>query len=317
MIEQLKQKLGNQVQENISLKQYTTFKIGGPAKFFIEVKNKQDLQKALQAAKDLSLPFFILGGGSNVLINDDGFDGLVIRLTDGEPEIKDNQVIAFAGINWPGLVIKTINTGLTGLEFSANIPGTVGGAVRGNAGAFGQGVGDFIKEVEVLNITDHEISLKIMSHDECNFDYRQSIFKINPNLIITEAIFELKTSEKPAAQVLDEIRQEKQGRCAKQPLQYPSAGCVFVNIPYTDELSQYKDWQINGKIPAARFIDEAGFRGKQIGGAKVSDEHANFIINLGNSTASDVIQLISLIKMKVRDEYGVQLMEEIQYVGFD
>jgi len=250
------------------------------------------------------------------LVNDDGFDGLVIRLTDGEPEIKGNQVTAYAGVNWPGLVIKTINTGLTGLEFGANIPGTVGGAIRGNAGAFGQGAGDYIKEVEVLVIEDKEISLKVMTKEECQFDYRQSIFKENPKLIITEAVFELKPSEKSAEEVLVEINKEKEVRCAKQPLKFPSAGCSFMNIPYTDDLSQYKDWAIKGKIPAARFIDEAGLKGKQIGDAKVSDEHSNFIINTGSATASEVVQLISLIKMKVRDEYGVQLMEEVQYVGF-
>jgi UDP-N-acetylmuramate dehydrogenase len=316
MIEKLKDKLGDKARENVSLKEFTSFKVGGPAKYFVEVDNKNDLRKALDAARELKLAYYVLSGASNVLVSDNGFDGLVIKLADAKPEIKGNLIKAFAGVKWPKLVIEAINSGLEGLEFSANIPGSVGGSVRGNAGAYGQGVGDFVKDVEILVVNENEISLKTLSKQDCEFAYRESIFKKNPNWIISEAVYELNKSQRPKDELIKEIKKEAATRCAKQPLKYPSAGCTFKNVVYTEDLVKYKDWASNGKIAAGKFVDEAGLKGKQIGGAKVSEEHANFIINVDNATASDIVQLISLVKTKVRDEFGVQLEEEIVYVGF-
>jgi len=316
MKEQLQEKIGLEVKEQVPLNKYTTFKIGGPAKFFVEVKNKADLHKAVQAAVELDLDFFLLGGGSNILVADDGFNGLVIRLINGAYDIKGTSVRAFAGTSWPLIVIQTVKAGLTGFEPMANIPGTVGGAVRGNAGAFGVSAGDYVKELEVLEVKDHEVSLKNMSQTDCQYKYRGSVFQQNNKLIITEAVFELKKTDEDVESRVKKITEEKQVRCAKQPLKYPSAGCSFTNIEYTDEYSQYKDWVIKGKVPVARFIDACDLKGQKIGGAMVAKEHANFIINVDNATADHVVQLISLVKMKVRDQFGVQLQEEIEYVGF-
>lgn len=316
MIEQLKIKLGDKVRENVSLKDFASFKIGGPANYFVEVFNKNELRQALEAARELKCDYYILGGVSNTLISDNGYDGLIIKLSDAPIEISGNMITAFAGVKWPKLVIEAINAGLEGFEFSANIPGSVGGSVRGNAGAYGKSVGDFVKEVEVLVVEDKEISLRKFTKEDCQFDYRESIFKQHQNWVISEVIFELKKSEKSKEELLKEIKNEAASRVAKQPLNYPSAGCTFKNVVYNDDLVKYKDWVSNGKIAAGKFIDEAGLKGTQIGGAKVSEEHANFIINFNNATASDVLQLISLIKTKVRDEFGVQLQEEIVYLGF-
>ncbi|HCC23047.1 TPA: UDP-N-acetylenolpyruvoylglucosamine reductase [Candidatus Falkowbacteria bacterium] len=316
MLDDLKQKYNLEFKADEPLAAYTTFKIGGPAKYFIEVKDKDELKRALLAAKENSLAYFMLGGGSNILISDDGFDGLVIRLISGTCRFEtDGSAVCFAGNNWAKFVRDAIGQGFGGLDFSGNIPGTVGGAVRGNAGAYGQGVGDFVAEVLAVDLAASDDFVHL-SHADCHFDYRESVFKRQTGLIVAEVAFKLTPSEKSKEELLQAIEAEGQSRCAKQPLKYPSAGCSFKNVVYTDELSAYKDWETHGKIPAARFIEAAGLKGKQIGGAKVSDEHANFIINVDHATASDVIQLISLIKMKVRDQYGVQLEEEIQYVGF-
>jgi len=177
-------------------------------------------------------------------------------------------------------------------------------------------VGDFVTKVMAVDLS-HGGEFKELTYDDCQFEYRESLFKKNLDLMIAEVTFKLKPATKNQAELLKQVHEEGQTRCAKQPLKYPSAGCSFKNVIYTDELSQYKDWETHGKLPAARFIESAGLKGKQIGGAKISDEHTNFIINVDHASASDVVQLISLVKMKVRDEYGVQLEEEVQYVGFN
>ncbi|MBI5077486.1 UDP-N-acetylmuramate dehydrogenase [Candidatus Falkowbacteria bacterium] len=313
MIEELK-KIGLEARENVALRDYTTFKIGGPAKFFVVVNNKANLFKALQAAKKFNLPFFILGGGSNVLIADRGFNGLVIKLQEGEVKFKGNQITVFAGNNWAGFVRKTIEAGFGGLEFGANIPGTVGGAVFGNAGAYGKGAGDFVESAEAI-IVDDEVRLKIFDKEECQFAYRESIFKKHKDWIIAELAFKLEKDEK-AAEKLVQIQREYSERRAKQPLDFPSAGSSFKNVLYSDELSPFKEWQQYGKIPAARFIEEAGLKGAKIGGAMVSGKHANFVVNAGGASADDVARLIDLVKTKVREKFGVQLEEEVQLIGF-
>ncbi|MEK7511796.1 MAG: UDP-N-acetylmuramate dehydrogenase [Patescibacteria group bacterium] len=323
MKELLDNKIGLPVLVNEPLRNYTTFKIGGPAKFFVKVNNAVDLQKALNAAMEFKLPFFILGGGSNVLVSDKGFDGLVIRLESAELAFEGNKVRVFGGNNWSDFVRKTIDNGLTGLEFGANIPGTVGGAIYGNAGAYGQGVGDYVFEIEIISYDTRTVgteqcsapTVRVLSKNECVFGYRDSIFKKNKDWVIAEATFELKTDAN-SQEKFKKIKDEYEIRCASQPLNFPSAGCSFKNVVYNEELAKFKEWEVKGKLPAARFIEEADLKGMKIGGAMVSDKHANFIINFNNAKADDVVQLISLVKTRVRNEFGVQLEEEIQYIGF-
>jgi len=316
MKEELEQLIGLEVIENELLKNHTTFRVGGPAKYFVKVANKAQLLAALRAAHTKKLPFFILGGGSNVLVADKGFDGLVIKTTPGEFVIKGNSVTAFSGAILSKMIREAIENKLGGLEFAGNIPGTVGGGVRGNCGAYGKGVGDFVKQVEAICLDETGIGLKIFTKDECEFAYRESIFKQNPDWIIAEVIFELVPAE-AAEELLSKIDQEWQERCAKQPLSVPSAGCTFKNINFDNqEHEKYTGWQSNGKLAAGRFIEEADLKGMKIGGARVSDKHANFIINFDNATADDIVQLISLVKTRVRNQFGVQFEEEIQYVGF-
>ena len=317
MEDKLKKNLiGIEILENESMAKRTTFKVGGPAQYFIEVNKKSDLHKALAAVKKLSLPFFIFGGGSNILVSDEGIKGLVIKLGEGETEIFGRQIKVFAGNNLKKMIMQAVKAGLEGLEFAANIPGTIGGAVRGNAGAFGKGVGDFVKSVEVLNIGGKEVSLEILSKSECEFDYRHSMFKNRKDLIITEIIFELSESAEEADTRLKKINQELEIRMKKQPYDCFSAGCTFKNLVYTDDYKELEAWQTHGKIPAAKLIEQAGLKGKIIGGAQVSDKHSNFIYNKDNATAQNILDLIELVKKEVKKKFGVELEEEVQKVGF-
>jgi len=318
MIQKLKENLLNiEILENEPMAKHTTFKVGGPAQYFVEINNKADLHKVLALAKSLKMPFFIFGNGSNILVSDKGIKGLVIKLTEGQTDIIGNQVKVFSGNNLRTMILKSINQGLAGLEFAANIPATVGGAIRGNAGAYGKGVGDFIKEIEVLKIGGDEISLEIMSKEECQFEYRHSIFKQRPELIIVEATFKLLTSKEDIKERLKAIKDELEERKAKQPYECPSAGCTFKNVVYTDKYENLKSWEVHGKIPAGKLIEEAGLKGKTIKGANVSDKHANFITGSAKASAQDILDLIELVKKEVKEKFGVELEEEVQKVGFN
>ncbi len=317
-LEQLEILLGKPVQTDVPLAKYTTFKIGGPAKYFFIANDNEDLVRAITFAKKLKIPAYVLGGGSNVLISDNGFDGLVIVNKAKDIIIKkDHKVVADAGVNLMELVNKTVAEGLSGLEWAAGIPGSVGGAVRGNAGAYRGEIADNYIGAEVMRGGKQFILKK----EQCKFGYRDSIFKHNKDLIIT-AEFQLAKGDKAKSQA--QIKEILEQRQTKQPLQYPSAGSIFTNILINDENkdvvaklgnlpAEYLEYK---KVPAAWLIEQSDLKGKTIGGAQVSDKHANFIVNTGKATANDVIQLISYIKMKIRNTYSLELMEEIEYVGF-
>lgn len=314
---ELNQFLENRIEKNIELSQYSTFKIGGAAKFFYIAKTNEDLLRAVTFAKKLKIKHFILGGGSNLLISDQGYDGLVIKIETSDLIFKDNNlIVADSGLNLQQLVNKTAEKGLKGLEWAAGIPGTVGGAVRGNAGAYGGQISDNLTGVEVMKGSKQFI----IKNEKINFGYRDSIFKHNNDTIITA---EFKLEKGNREEIKNKISEILQDRKEKQPLEYPSAGCIFKNI-ILKEIDNKKIQELNipeqylkiGKLPAAWLIDYLDLKGKTIGDARISKKHANFIVNLGKATASDVVQLISLVKMKARDELGIQLQEEIQYVGF-
>ncbi|MCX6739791.1 MAG: UDP-N-acetylmuramate dehydrogenase [Candidatus Parcubacteria bacterium] len=317
-LEQLEMLIGKPVQIDVSLAKYTTFKIGGPAKYFFIAQDNEDLVRAMTFAKKLKIPGCVLGGASNVLISDQGFAGLIIINQAKDIVLKkDNRVVADAGVNLMTLVNKTAEDGLIGLEWAAGIPGTVGGAVRGNAGAYGGQMSDNLIGVEVMRGSKQFI----LDKKNCGFGYRDSVFKHNNDLIIS-AEFQLQKGDK--AQIQARIKEILAQRQAKQPLEYPSAGSVFTNVligSHNQDLLKKvpnlpKEYLEYEKIPAAWLIEQLDLKGKTIGGAQISNKHANFIVNIKDASANDVIQLISLVKMKVRDTYGIELMEEIEYIGF-
>jgi len=287
------EKLGLIVKTNELLAKYTTFKIGGPADFFVEVEKEEELIKLLKEFKEIKLPYFILGGGSNLLVADEGFRGIVIKMSNVKCQMSNGEIIAGAGVSLGKLVELAAKNSLAGLEFAAGIPGTVGGAVRGNAGAWQQAIGDKVKRVKVLT---PQGEIRWLNNSDCQFSYRQSRFKKTKE-IIWEVELELEKGDKKEIQ---EKTKENLAKRSSQPKE-PSAGCIFVNPK---------------PFAAGELIDKCGLKGKRIGDAQVSPKHANFIVNLGSAKAEDVIKLIELIKKKVKEKFGVNLKEEICFLGF-
>ncbi len=318
-IDKLSQLVSNTIQKDVSLASYTTFKIGGPAKYFCVVESSEELIKLVDLAEKNNLPYFILAGGSNVLVSDNGFDGLVMKIGFSRLKIKDNLIECDAGAALSKAVGEALSFGLAGLDWATGIPGTVGGAIRGNAGAYGSQISDNVKSVTVLR----RGKAKNLTNKECNFSYRHSIFKdVDNKDIILSVVFELQSGDRAKIkQKMKEIIMERN----KKFNNYSCAGCVFKNIEISEnEWSEIKKKWPNlpdeflrcRKIPAGWLIEECDLKGKKIGGAQVSDQHANVIINAGQATAEDVIILTSIIKQKVRSKFNLQLMEEIEYLGF-
>jgi len=311
------EKLLPEIRKNVFLKDYTTFKIGGKAKYFFVAKNRKEIIKAIKTAKKLKIPFFILGGGSNILVSDQGFNGIVIKCQMSNVKCQNRKIYAEAGVPLSLLVNVAIDNNLTGLEWAAGIPGTIGGAIRGNAGAFGNSIADIIEEVEVFDIND--LKIKKIKKDDCKFSYRNSIFKKNKNLIILSAKIKLKKGNK--IQIRKIVKERIKYRKSKHPLKFPSAGSVFKNVDLKkipkkrrDNFSKVIKKDPFMVIPAAYLISEAGLKGLKVGQAKISEEQPNFILNLGRAKAKDVIKLIGLIKKRVKNKFKILLEEENQYL---
>lgn len=305
---------------HVSLAQYTTFRIGGKAFLFAEAANAIDLAECYERAARDNLPVFVFSGGSNVLFSDNGFPGLVVRLTDGGMHVGDNgRISAGAGRPLAELVCAANDAGLSGLENLAGIPGSVGGAVRGNAGAFGAEIGDKVLSVKAFHVESGMV--KEYRQTECAFGYRQSFFKSHPKHIILSAEFQLTPSVHPE-RLLEKSQEIRELREEKHPQDVFSAGSFFMNPIVRDEKLRDEFHKDSGKepkddkLPAGWLIDQVGLRGKTIGHAKVSEAHPNYIINTGGATAEDVLTLASIVKQKVRDEVGVMLTQEVQLVGF-
>ncbi|MFA6524715.1 MAG: UDP-N-acetylmuramate dehydrogenase [Patescibacteria group bacterium] len=317
IIEQLNSKLGGRVKQNFPLAQLTGYKIGGPAKYYFLAENVDDVKSAVAIAHNVNLPIFILARGSNVLISDKGFNGLVIHNKSKNISVVDTEMRVDAGVNLSLLANVAKEHGLSGVEFAAGIPGSVGGAVRGNAGAWGSEIKDVLSKVVIIA---ENSAVEERSIQQCNFGYRESVFKTNNEVILT-AYFSLKKSTKDAVQAKTmEIVSKKK---SQQEFESPSAGCVFKNtkINLTQEQLEIKGIEPlavnNGLVSSGYLIDQLGLKGFTIGDAMVSNVHANFIINKGKATAEQIVMLIGVIKQKVRDKYSIQLQEEIQLVGFD
>lgn len=312
----------NRIEKNVPLSPLTTFKIGGPARYFLKVKNQDEIIKAVKWAKEKNIPYFILGGGSNILVSDKGFNGLVINLNFSK-KIKilsrinpDNILLLVgAGISLQTLVNFCIKNNFSGLEWGIGIPGTVGGALRGNAGAYGHSISSVVKFIKILR----NGSIQRLINKHIKFSYRSSIFQQN-NDIILEAVLKFKKGVGRKEKKI--IEYGLKHRANTQPYGH-SPGCIFKNVDMSKFSTRFlkndadiKKFKNNQQIPAGWLIEKCGLKGKQIGGAEISKKHANFIVNKESATADNVVVLISIIKSKVRNKFNIQLNEEVGYIGF-
>lgn len=286
------------IKTDVPLKKHTTYKVGGVAAAFVYPKDIDSLIKVLKFLKDSNIKHMILGNGSNTLFSDNEYKGIIIKLDElNNSTIKGTKIIADAGANLIKVSLDAINNSLQGLEFACGIPGTIGGAVYMNAGAYKSDISEIITEVKVLT-PDYKI--KTMKKNELDFSYRHSFFKDNKDYIVLEATFKLKKGKKEELQ--DLALDRKKRRLESQPLEYPSAGSVFRNPPDT----------FSGKL-----IEDLGLKGYTHGGAEISSKHANFIVNKSNASASDIKYLIDLAKDKVKKEYDIDLILEQELINWE
>ena len=284
----------NRIFQNEMMKKHTCFKIGGPADFFIIIESVEELKAVLKFAKELDIPVTCIGNGSNLLIKDNGIRGLTIKLDFKDLTINEDEIEAGAGVPIPVLARKAYENGLSGLEFASGIPGTLGGAIKINAGAYG---GEFKDVVDFTTYLDNNLQIHTVSNEDQNFSYRNSRFN-NTDDIIISAKMKLKKENKDIIKAkMDELSAKRKD---KQPINFPNAGSVFKR---------------KNEYIAAEVIDKCGLKGYNIGDAYISDLHAGFIVNKGNATAQDVIQLIEYIKNTVHEKYNINLELEIKVIG--
>lgn len=306
------------IQTLVPLSRHTYFKLGGVADQFVEAKTKAELIEAVRYAIDSKIPYLVLGSGSNVLVSDSGFRGLIIKnrtsavrlkgfaggVAKGKLDLKEAIVEADSGVTANYLIRYTLDEGLAGLEDMLGLPGTVGGAVYNNSHHVDKLFGDHIIEVEVL---DNAGKIKKYTNAQCQFAYDYSIFHKTKETILT-ASFQLKRGDKKALWEIATAAVKR--RSSTQPLGLPSSGCMFKNISLADRMRL--------GVPTASagyLIDKAGLKGLRVGGAVVSDVHANFIVNDGTATSADVSQLVSEVQQKIKDKFGVSLVEEVIKIG--
>ena len=281
--------------ENYELKDHTTYKVGGKAICAVIPEDENRLITLLSYLKENKIKYKVLGNGSNVIFNNSGYNGVIIKLDNfNHLKIINNKIIVGAGYPLNKLALRVSRLGLTGMEFAAGIPGTVGGAVYMNAGAYKSDMGYILTSIKVLT-PDYEI--KTMLNKELDFHYRTSFLQKNKGYVCLEATITLIKGN--SEEIIELINERKKRRVESQPLEYPSAGSVFRN-PEGDF--------------AGRLIEEIGYKGKSIGGAQVSEKHANFIINTGDATGEEVKELINEIKNKVKDKYNIELKVEQEFV---
>ncbi len=315
--------VGDRLKFDEPLKTHTHYAVGGPARFFVEAKTVEEIVELIAAVREHELDWVILGGGTNVLVNDQGFDGVVIKAANRsvQVDVGNARVTAEAGALSSMVARQTANAGLTGFEWAVSLPGTIGGAVRGNAGCFGGEIKDSLISAEVLNVESGEI--EEMSNKDLKFGYRESVVKDNP-LVVLRATFQLE--ERDEKETKEKIEYVLKCRLKTQPKNAKCAGCAFKNFDFTtnDDISKLLDiapevpqkFIDTNRIPAGWLIDQLGLKGTNVGGAAISEDHGNFITSDGSATADQLAQLIALIKTRVRDTYGIQLQEEVQYIGF-
>lgn len=301
MKEEMRQKFieifgNNRVLFDEPMSQHTTFRIGGPADVFVMPENYEQIREVLRLCKEEKLPFFVLGNGSNLLVSDSGYRGVIIQMDRNMEEIRldGEEIHACAGALLSSVAVAARNASLTGFEFAGGIPGTIGGAAVMNAGAYGGELKDVLKEVTVMTREGEILTIPV---DKLEMGYRTSIIKTAGYLVLEAVISLKKGDEEKIRAVMKELSER---RTEKQPLDYPSAGSTF----------KRPEGYFAGKL-----IMDSGLRGYRAGGAQVSEKHCGFVINAGGATAEDVRSLMDHVIRVVREKYGVTLEPEVKFLG--
>jgi UDP-N-acetylmuramate dehydrogenase len=298
ILDEIKNKKIGRVLTDAIMKNYTTYKVGGKVRIMVYPKNVEKLIELMTIIKNNKVNYKIIGNGSNVLFSDKDYDGIIIKLDNlNNIEINDTTITVGSGYNLMKLAALATRHGLTGLEFATGIPGTIGGAVFMNAGGYKSDMGYVISKVKVLT---PELEIKDMYNKELNFHYRSSFLQKNNDYICLEATLVLKHGDKILMREVVEDRKKR--RLMSQPLEFPSAGSVFRNPE---------------DLFAGKLIEDCGLKGKKIGGAQISPKHANFVVNIGNATAKDIKELITLAKDEVNNKFNIELKVEQEFVNWE
>lgn len=279
------------------LAKHNTMKVGGPCRALVEVRTIEDIKNAIKFAKENNIKYYILGNGSDVFATDKGYDGLIIKIAKYFSDVKrdGNFVIATAGIGMPRVAMFCYKEGLTGMEFACGIPGTIGGGVRMNAGAYGSQMDAIVYETKYL---DADGNIKILSKEDHNFGYRHSYFKDHPECVILETTFKMEEGNKE--DIKSVMDKNTAARREKQPLEYANSGSTF----------KRPEGYYVGQI-----IQESNLKGYNVGDAEVSTKHAGFVINKGNASAQDVMDVIKHVQEVIKKNYGVDLETEVIIIG--
>lgn len=278
------------------MSRHTTFRIGGPADYFVTPKDKEEIKKIIKFCREEQVPFYVIGNGSNLLVGDRGYRGVIIQIFKkmSKIEVAGERITAQAGALLSKLAAAALDASLTGVEFASGIPGTLGGALRMNAGAYGGEMKQVVLSADVLTPEGDFITLAV---DELEMGYRTSIIAKNDYVVI-DAVLQLKKGDKEEIQAQMADLREK--RVSKQPLEYGSAGSTF----------KRPEGYFAGKL-----IDDAGLRGFRVGDAQVSEKHCGFVINRGNATAAEVLELMRIVEERVEEKFGVRLQPEVRCIG--
>lgn len=296
--EELKQLEVGTVLKDEPLYKHTTYRVGGPAKLFVKVQHVDGLIEVIKYCRKHRIPLFVIGRGSNLLFSDKSFDGIIISLENmNQYHVNGSEVTAQCGVTMIKLAYDCAKIGLSGFEFMGGIPGNIGGGIFMNAGAYKSCLSEVVKSVKVL---DERLKVVELSKDEMEFSYRHSIIQDHPKWIVLEATFELEN--KSVEEINETLDKRKERRMSTQPWNKPSAGSVFRNPEGSS---------------AWKYIDDAGLRGYEIGGAQVSPKHSNFIVNNGYASAKDIYGLIFYVQKTVQDQFGVLLKPEVRFINWE
>lgn len=303
--------MGVHIEEHVPLATMNTFQIGGEAKFLVEVRTEDELREALKYARDNSLDHVVLSGGSNVLVSDKGVDALVIHMVGTDHTFAGDELSAGAGCNLLGLIREAAKRGMGGWENLSGIPGSIGGAARGNAGAFGSEIKDFATKVRALNSKTGE--MREFENTECAFSYRHSFFKDHPEWVIT--LVQVRLAQGRQKDIEASIAKTIAEREKRHLQNVRAAGSFFMNPKASAEVIEQFEQEKGvksreGRVPAGWLIEKAGMKGTTVGGAIASLQHPNYIVNQGNATAKDVCELAAKIKLAVLSKFNIELKEE-------